>query len=129
MSSGPIEFLNDEPLHDSGVSEYGGVAGLIQPADGVGARGGRAGLPGHELTPSEIARVMVRGGSVGGGSSVLRADGSVIVGTGSVGSVTDLVAASGVGLGVVDPVSGRVLDPDASKDVTGDGGTFSDLKP
>lgn len=58
MTNGPIEFLSDSEAHDSGVSEYGGRAGLVQPAevDGVEAH--------SELTAGEKLGVMARAARV-----------------------------------------------------------------
>lgn len=53
MSTGPINFLSDNPDQNSGTSEYGGTAG-IQPAP-------------HRMTASETAAALRRAGATADG--------------------------------------------------------------
>lgn len=54
--------MGEQPARDSGVGEFGGKAGLIQPgAEETGLRARSDGMPiGHELTPSEASSVLAR---------------------------------------------------------------------
>lgn len=54
--------MGEQPARDSGVGEFGGKAGLIQPGPeetGLTARSDGM-LIGHELTPSEASSVLAR---------------------------------------------------------------------
>lgn len=53
MAGGPIEFASDGPRDEKGPTEFGGVAGLIQPAMIDGREG-------HSLTASEKRGLIVR---------------------------------------------------------------------
>lgn len=109
MSSGPIEFLSDEPDRHVPATEYGGADGLIQPEWPGGFEG--EGQEGHTVNEKESLGIRAR-----------RANVPLMPREGSTGEV--------VGDEVVDPVTGRVVPVDlVSGDVTGDGGTLSDLKP
>ena len=110
MSSNPIEFLHDVPGHTVEPTEYGGSDGVIQPA--LTPRGDE----GHSvLTEGETSNVLARAGRVPLTPSEARS------------GVLDPGKEDGT---VIDPVTGRVVDPDMNEDVTAkSGGTPSDLKP
>lgn len=94
MSTGPIEFAQDRQVDTKGPTEYGGVAGLIQPAivDGVA---------GHaELTGSEKRGLIVRGRGVE-----------------VVDPLTGLVTVDEAAV-AVDPVTGLPVDPAWNEDGT-----------
>lgn len=110
MGAGPIEFMGEMPEQHVPDTEYGGADGLIQPEFPADA-GGATGLEGHTLDPAEAGNVIARRAAV----PLTRHEGW----TGEVD-----------GDEIVDPVTGRVVPEDMlSGDVTGDGGTLSDLKP
>ena len=109
MSSGPIEFLNDEAPRRVPRTEYGGDDGLIQTQWPGGLDG--EGLEGHVLSSGENVGVRARRAMVPLDSH-----------EGYVGEVEWDVA--------VDPITGRTEDEElVSGDVTGTGGTLSDLRP
>lgn len=106
VSSGPIEFLGEQEPHDSGVSEFGGHAGLIQPEKVGGGEDAHV-----DLEAFEVAGIQTRAAGV------------------PLDPREQITGESSHGEEVVDPVTGRILEPDASEDVSDDGGTLSDLKP
>jgi hypothetical protein len=110
MSSGPIEFINDEPARDEYVTEYGGSAGLIQPEQVAGIDPEEVG---HDLTESEKTRITARRLAV-----------PLTPEEAWTGEVEDQR--------VVDPRTGREVDAGDLADVTGAPGRdvgLSDLRP
>ena len=109
MSSGPIEFLQDEPGKSVPRTEYGGGDGLIQDRWPGGIDG--EGLEGHQQTSGEVLGIRGRNASAAldrhrGWTGVDDSD------------------------EIIDPVTGLVSDDElVSGDVAGSGGTLSDLKP
>ncbi len=53
MTSGPIEFLGEQPEHYTPPSEYGGDDGLIQP-------------PPHPMSASEASQALTRAAMANG---------------------------------------------------------------
>lgn len=111
MTNGPIEFLGEEPLHEVGETEFGGVDGLIQPARDDGAfLGSPESKGGHaDLYSSEVNTVMSRRARM------------PLVGREQVDGV------SADGEAVVDPVTGREVPADRMED--GLSARLSDIKP
>jgi hypothetical protein len=106
VSSGPIEFLGEEPGHEVAATEFTGSDGLIQPSPReVGLKARVDGMEiGHELTASEVSAVSGRAARV---PLNYREAGTGESDTGDL---------------VVDPLTGRVFteeDQKTSKDVTG----------
>lgn len=109
MTTGPIDF-GDEEVHATGYStELGGVDGLIQP-EVVGTGSVESGTGHEDLTESEKATIVARRAKV---------------------PLTSHEAWTGEPdtEDIVDPVTGRLVDPADLEDVTGTGGTPSDLAP
>lgn len=95
LVAGPIDFASDGPRDDKGPTEFGGVAGLIQP-DVVG------GVDAHiEMSADEKRGVLVR------------AQAPRVYGT--IEDVPDVYVIDGEA-DAVDPVSGRVVDPEWNED-------------
>lgn len=109
MSSGPIEWLGEEPGHEVPSTEMGGGDGLIQNFPPSGELVAADGMPiRHDLTASEIRGVMARKASVPVDVSARN---------------EDAVRAAEDDAGVVDPHTLRVLeDEDINRDVTGQAG-------
>jgi hypothetical protein len=109
VSSGPIEFLQDEPNQSVPSTEYGGGDGLIQARWPGGVEG--EGLEGHLQTSGEVAGIRTRRGI----EALDRHRGWT--------GVDDSDE-------IIDPVTGLASDDElVSGDVTGNGGALSDLKP
>lgn len=96
MSTGPIEFIREPSRDDKGPTEYGGVAGLVQPEV-------VAGMPGHIPTASEVRGMLVRAqpASVETEQEIPGKDGVPIV---RVGVQVDPAG------NPIDPATGRVLN-------------------
>lgn len=107
MTTGPIDF-GDEPVHETGYStEMGGVDGLIQPEVVGGV------VSGHALTESEISQIADRRARVPLSTHEAW--------TGEADTEQ-----------IIDPITGREVDPADLKDVTdaeGHKGELSDLQP
>lgn len=113
MSTGPIEFLDEEGPRKVPDSEFGGADGLIQPArdDGTfaGSPESKGGHDDDALTPSELRGMVTR-----------RADVPL-----SGVEARDGVSADGEL--VVDPATGRVVPLDRLED--GTSARLSDMQP
>lgn len=130
VSVGPIEFLGEEPTHEVGTTEMGGVDGLIQPARAELLAGAVEASGGHVLDGR-----MVPSEGIGDAAGVLRRQGMrPLSPSEAVTGVEDLgwaVQAAEQGMGadaVVDPVTGRAVSPEINK-AGGTVGELSDLKP
>lgn len=119
MSTSPIEFLGDAPVHEVPTTEYGGADGVVQPerADVLASAPEAEG--GHRLDADTRRAVSERSVIAG------RAARAPLVGS------EQTTGESLTGEVVTDPVSGRVLpEPWADKvDGDGDGAGLSDLIP
>jgi hypothetical protein len=101
MTSGPIEWMGEEPGHEVAATEMSGADGLIQPSPAeVGLKAADGMDIGHELDQSEVRGVMTRASHV---ELTLREQRT---------GIPDDEA-------VIDPHTGREVTPDLVKDVTG----------
>ncbi len=110
MSTGPIDF-DEEGARETGYgTEFGGVDGLIQPEVAPGAGTAKNPLEGHALSETEKSRIAAR-------------------------RAMDPLSGRAAWTGepdteqIFDPHTGREVDVADLEDVTGTGGTPSDLKP
>lgn len=121
-SSGPIEFLGEEPPHDLGGTEFGGVSGLVQPEKGETLKGDPDASGGHVWSKDAV------GGGVNAevSQAITRAGGVPLNPREAVTGVSD------TGEEVVDPVTGRVVPAEflgSAPDLGDEVGGLSDLQP
>lgn len=129
VSTGPIEFLGEEPGHHTGSTEFGGESGLIQPRKAELLRGDPEVSGGHVLDERLVKEGIsdARGVLHRAGSRVLSVQEQLT----GVEDPAWLAAAAAEGVSTnaaIDPVTGRAVDVDVNGK-GGEPGEFGDYLP